>query len=36
MDFKKCKEVFVLYDNYRMDDAEAVKKTLVSRIENEE
>lgn len=36
VDFKKCKEVFVLYDNYRMDDAEAVKKTLVSRIENEE
>ena len=36
VDFKKCKNIFVLYDNYRMDDADAVKKTLVERIENEE
>lgn len=36
VDFKKCKNVFVLYDNYRMDDAEVVKKTLTERIKASE
>lgn len=36
VDYKKCKDVFVFYDNYRMDDAAAAKKTLTERIENGE
>ena len=32
VDFETCKEIFVFYDNYRVDDAEAVKKTLIQRI----
>ncbi len=32
VDFEKCKDIFVFYDNYRMDDADVVKKTLIERI----